>query len=352
MMAEELPLLELFTQLREAGLLLGIEEYRLLVRALQGGFGGDRLSLKLLCETLWVKSPTDKSLFDYHFELLVKRTGKVPIEATPPAEEVAREKTEELETAIARTAEFSQPLALQIEDEVEVAKSVAATTPTDEKIHPHPFILTEEYFPVTRRQMKQSWRYLRRPVREGIPVELDLETTVREAGRSGILLEPMLLPRHANRAELLLFIDRYGSMVLFHCLCDRLKETALRGGRLGKAGIYYFHNCPVEYLYRDPHLQEAQLVGKILSCLGQRTAILIVSDGGAARGNYSRERFELTENFLQQLKKQARYIAWVNPMPSERWDLTTAGEIASLVPMFEIARQGLHHAIDVLRGLS
>jgi uncharacterized protein with von Willebrand factor type A (vWA) domain len=30
-----------------------------------------------------------------------------------------------------------------------------------------------DYFPVTRRQMKQSWRYLRRPVREGPLEELD-----------------------------------------------------------------------------------------------------------------------------------------------------------------------------------
>ncbi|MEH2397326.1 hypothetical protein [Nostoc sp.] len=32
---EELPLLELFTRLREAGLLLGIDEYRLVLKALQ-----------------------------------------------------------------------------------------------------------------------------------------------------------------------------------------------------------------------------------------------------------------------------------------------------------------------------
>ena len=36
------------------------------------------------------------------------------------------------------------------------------------------FLLNTDYLPVTRRQMKQSWRYLRRLVREGPAVELDL----------------------------------------------------------------------------------------------------------------------------------------------------------------------------------
>lgn len=36
---EELPLLDLFTRLREAGLPLGINEYHILLHALQEGFG-------------------------------------------------------------------------------------------------------------------------------------------------------------------------------------------------------------------------------------------------------------------------------------------------------------------------
>ncbi|MFN6563857.1 MAG: hypothetical protein RMY28_029230 [Nostoc sp. ChiSLP01] len=35
----DLPLLELFTKLRQAGLPLGIEEYQLVLQAMQAGFG-------------------------------------------------------------------------------------------------------------------------------------------------------------------------------------------------------------------------------------------------------------------------------------------------------------------------
>jgi WD40 repeat protein len=68
MKSDELPLLELFTRLRQAGLPLGVNEYQLVLRALQSGFGiPDQEALARLCSTLWIKSAEDKLLFDYHF---------------------------------------------------------------------------------------------------------------------------------------------------------------------------------------------------------------------------------------------------------------------------------------------
>ena len=94
----------------------------------------------------------------------------------------------------------------------------------------------------------------------------------------------MLVAPRVNKAELLLLIDQDGSMIPFHALSHRLAETALRGGLLGKAGIYYFHNCPIEHLYHDSHLLAAELVSHAttgttmsafgLSCL--RRALLYV----------------------------------------------------------------------------
>ncbi|MDF5726567.1 MAG: hypothetical protein PUP92_00650 [Rhizonema sp. PD38] len=68
------------------------------------------------------------------------------------------------------------------------------------------------------------------------------------------------------------------------------------------------------------------------------------------RGGNSEERYELTQQFLSQIKQRVRYIAWLNPLPRKRWAGTTAGDIARLVPMFEVSRRGLQDAIGVLRG--
>ena len=250
---------------------------------------------------------------------------------------------------------FALPPALtgEMKDEVQVAQAVRQAMDRDSEIPSDRFILTSEYFPVTQRQMKQSWRYLRRPVREGPRIELDVEATVNQIGRQGLLLEPVLVPRRVNRAELLLLIDQGGSMVPFHALSRRLTETALRGGRLGRTGVYYFHNSPIDYLYHSPNHQNAEAISNILANLpSERTGVLIFSDGGAARGGFSPERLELTAVFLEQLKQKVRYIAWLNPMPRSRWSGTTADDIAHLVPMFEVSRRGLQDAIDVLRGRS
>ncbi|MEM1393619.1 MAG: putative Ig domain-containing protein [Cyanobacteria bacterium P01_C01_bin.38] len=215
------------------------------------------------------------------------------------------------------------------------------------------FIQISEYPPLTRRQMKQSWRYLRRMLREGVPTELDVEATVDSISKQGVLLEPVIVPRRVNRSKLLLLLDLDGSMMPFQNLSNQLAETARKGGRLENTDIYYFHNCPIDYLYRDRYYQMAEKIDDALTCPSSHyTAALLFSDAGAARGGLNPERVEVTAQFLEQLKQQVRNIAWLNPMPRYRWFGTTAGQIAQFVPMFELSRQGLHNAIAVLRGQS
>lgn len=446
MNTNELPLQELFTKLREAGLPLGIDEYQLVLRSLQGGFGiADKAALKRLCQTLWVKSETEKSILDYHFEQVMvsdaagvasetdnqtvnkyrivpfvilgmlgmlgigilfgmrefrqprttqpiatptpiatvteepelpqppptqpEQPNPQPTQPTQPVKPIPRTMQPNLVVWIilflaATACEYllyrwvsnwlskrkaqstsdspaSTPPPTN-QDEVQVVKSVLQASSNH---------LIGEFLPVTNRQMKQTWRYLRRRVREGKGTELDVKATINHIGNQGMLIEPVLIPPRVNRAELLLLIDQDGSMVPFHTLSQRLAKTAFGGGRLGRTGIYYFHNCPVEYLYRDSYHQQGELVNHIVNhvCSG-RTAVLIFSDAGAARGGYSEERYQLTQEFITQLQQKVRHIAWLNPMPKKRWLNTTAGEIASLIPMFEVSRAGVQDAISVLRG--
>jgi uncharacterized protein with von Willebrand factor type A (vWA) domain len=215
------------------------------------------------------------------------------------------------------------------------------------------FIQITEYPPITCRQMKQSWRYLRRMLREGVPIELDIEETIERISKQGVLLEPVIVPRRINRSKLLLLIDRDGSMIPFQNLSHQLAETAIRGGRLEGTDIFYFHNCPTDYLYRDRHYQMPEKIDDILNNLRfPHTSALIFSDAGAARGGLNPERVAVTTQFLEQLRQQVPHIAWLNPMPRYRWFGTTAHQIARLVPMFELSRQGFHNAISMLRGQS
>jgi uncharacterized protein with von Willebrand factor type A (vWA) domain len=391
---QELLLLDLFIELRQAGFRLGIDEYKLLHKALQAGFGTDRTSLKRLCQAIWVKSPEEQCLYDTLFEKRVRSPTIeefIPKDLTEPVDDKSEQPPSPDMTTPQPTKEikdtfdqpnpptpigdnhFTQPPSARhpmessntdyptdnteltwspfdiestletkdVKDEEQVVKSLSMKT----------FMLTGEYFPVTGRQMKQSWRYLKRPVREGLPVELDLEATVNQIGYKGILLDLVLVPPRVNRSELFLLLDQDGSMVPFHLLSRRLGETLLHGGRQGKVGIYYFQNYPTEYLYRDCYRQEAESIEKFLLRLHtERSSILIFSDAGAARGRYTEKRVELTKNFLTKLKRKVRYVAWLNPMPKEYWKDTTAEQINKMVPMFEFSRRGLQDAIGVLKG--
>jgi uncharacterized protein with von Willebrand factor type A (vWA) domain len=457
MAAKDLPLLELFTQLREVGgLPLGIGEYQQVLKAWRAGYGtADRNALKRLCRTIWVKSPEEEEIFESQFNRLIQQLperkafreqdpirqfdwfnpkyaalavlgsstviivacllalrkdtfnsglSRLPLQVTtqsaslyesaiplfpsnqteeiPEVEDNLAAQQQEVTPVMvvqpepvrwwkqyglsvwialwllsgatwwwltwrAASAKKQQaqaleasPLALnrQIQDEIQLARLTQTASAT-------------EYLPVTRRQMKQSWRYLRRMVREGPPTELDVDATVQDIGRRGLLLTPVFRARRVNRAEVLLLVDQDGSMVPFHSLSQRLVETALQGGRLTRASVYYFHNCPVGALFHDPFFQSADAIDQVLQAVSSDYAgVLIVSDGGAACGSWNPHRLQLTEQFLQHTYQRVRYLAWLNPMPQDRWANTTAGAIASQVPMFEFNRTGFDAAISVLRG--
>ncbi len=372
-MSLEFPLLDLFHKLHNAGLPLGIDEYKAFLRALQGGFGHDVESLKRICKALWVTSPDDEHLFDYQFsqiedELRRRYEGvQEEIQEENIKEEKLLEEAESTESSIVpekeqptpdlsdiRALPMESPELMQLDDEAEGVQVVTALQGESQEMSmtalQQQFILSGNYFPITRRQMKQNWRYLRRFVREGVCDELDVEATVHEIGRNGFFLKPVMVPRRTNQVELVLLIDQGGSMVPFHALSERLKETALRGGRLKKASVYYFHNCPQEWLFHDPGMFEAVKIETVLSRMRPSyTHILLVSDGGAARGWFNPERIEVTGEFLYMLRLRVARIAWLNPMPRRRWFGATAGEIAQDIPMFEMSRQGLDKAISALR---
>ena len=350
MVPSQLPLLDIFKSLRQRhGLPLGIDEYLVVLRSLQAGFGiGSRQELEQLCCFVWAKSEEEnrliKRLFQQIWQYELENEDKRSLDTKPidkaetPEESLSDEPLSELETQPSLTPE-----------PVQTVQAVRSNR-QDRELRRLRYSLLTEYFPVTRRQMKQCWRYLRRPVREGIPIELDLEATVAKMSREGMLLEPVLLPPRSNRTDLVLMIDQEGSMVPFHELSRQLRETAERGGRLRQTRVFYFHDYADEYLYRHPALLEAQPITEVLAEIGERAVVLIVSDGGAARGNFDQERVESTKVWIEQLQQSVRYCAWLNPMPNECWQDTTAGEIARLLPMFEMNRQGMNAAIGVLRG--
>ncbi|VAW43280.1 hypothetical protein MNBD_CHLOROFLEXI01-351 [hydrothermal vent metagenome] len=393
---------DLFDRLRrQTGWVLGVAEFLQLLQALQTGLGQealtDRAVLKELCQLLWAKSPLDQAILAHQFDQIISQSA-----AAPTDEETVEEASEQLpddpiepepepDDIEAQPKPTIEPAADEVEPipEREVAKETAEqmmdSAPNrvfdtqDRKLAYQRFLLSTDYLPVTRRQLKQSWRYLRRQVRQGPPAEIDIPATVRRISEDGFFLTPAMRPRRTNKAALLLLIDQNGSMAPFHLLSRRLKETIESAGNLGQLGIYYFHDCPAVLrdgriytdLYREhtvtshPQGLYARPISKILAEFDLNySSVLIFSDAGAARGNWDDERIEATYIFLHQLHTLGvKNVVWLNPMPEDRWEATrlqalnllekfenSATAIADFVPMMSMERDGLYRAIDGLRG--
>lgn len=387
----------LFNHLRRyADLPLGIDEYRLVLHGLLRGYGRstpiDPDALKRLCHLAWAATAGEQALVDSYFDRLVTQPAwpqETAVTTPPPLpEEDEADSTEQPDTEKPPPEPIvPEPPPLQTERPQPLPRQPRRKGETgaapDWLIDVAPLLEIEgggrvglnllqgmEYLPVTRRQMKQGWRFLRQRVREGPAVELDMTATVRRISQDGFFLTPVLRPRRINKAALLLLIDRDGSMVPFHTLGERLEETAVEAGRLGRAGTYYFHDCPPPQnrrqlvtaqdpyrehkLYQKAHLLGARPVSAIVDDFDDwRTGVLIFSDAGAARGDWDTARIDNTAVFLYQLRTLGiERIAWLNPMPEPRWAQTSAAPIADMVPMFSLERNGLYRAIDVLRGRS
>ena len=463
-MSQQQPLLfDLFILMREeAKLPLTIDQYYMLLQALQGGFGiSSRHELKQICRLLWIKSTSSPQVerfeqcfaqyFAQYSESLKPRleeissrsseiardkiatdtTDKIATDATDITDKIVtdtiatdRDKiatdTTDITDKIARDtiatdtdkaatdSSPSSPTTPAIPDSDKTAtdtdtdtdkaatdsppsspttlatpNSDKTTTDTDDSPPSNPatpaapdyksanspqiatairgellpeqpftnerYQLTLRDFPVTQRQIQQNWRYLRRAIREGALTEIDIEATVEQISQGGIFSEPVLIPSHVNRVEMLLLIDDSNSMVPFRLLSQRIVAT-LQGSRLGKADTYYFRNSPRDYLYLYPRRPDAEKINELLPKLHcNRTVVLIISDGGAARGGINRDRIQITEEFVEQFTPYVRHFAWLNPIPSQRWQYTSAGEISRLVPMFELNYQGFQAAMRSLK---
>ncbi|NEP14289.1 MAG: VWA containing CoxE family protein [Symploca sp. SIO2C1] len=340
-----------FLRLRQKGFKLGVGELLAARQAVVGGFAETPEVLAETLKILWCHSRSEQSQFDHIWKSLrVSSTSKQtekPSSAKPKSE-TRQERVEEPDKP--SLSPRPQEVAAEIKPEPELASLPvrAPFTPVENE----DTSALQAYYPISRRSMVYSWRYLRRPIADGVVDVLDEDATVEQATRQGFYLAPVYRRRERNHAHLLLLVDQNGSMTLFHRFSRDLVETARYESAMQpeKVNVFYFHNVPATTVYEDLYLTEPITLQTVLASCDRETSILIVSDAGAARGYRKLERIRATTSFLFKLKRYTTLIAWLNPMPEERWIGSSAEIIANLIPMYEMDNDGLSNAIDIVRG--
>lgn len=376
----QFPLLTLYSNLQKLGLPLTLSDYDDLLKVIshpsESGFNfQDRSSLIELCRFLWVKSPEQEQLFQRVIQTAIaqvfppstiskKRIKSKPekspqLKSSTPEREIkpTPEKSPQLKSPTPETESKETSTDIPPESEklppeqpdTQVIKAIPRIAKPDDRYSR--FSTPGNYLPASFEQMQKTWLTLHTPISKGTPTEINIAATIDEINRKGILFDLVMKPQRQSSLKVILLLDQLGSMIPFQGLSRQLQETGITGGYLDKVETYYFHNCPIDELYKDPECWEEVSFNRLLGQQeAQKTAILIFSDAGAARGhrpNYN--RIEETKIFLKRIRSYCQTLAWLNPLPKERWQGTSAIYIASLVEMFEGNCSGLEKAISRLK---
>ncbi|MEI6046636.1 MAG: hypothetical protein WCS37_19970, partial [Chloroflexota bacterium] len=237
-------LFPLFDLLRRRGLPLGSSEFLLAIQLAEQiqSKGGEQVAedLKIICRLLWAKSREDQALYNQSFDKLVtpnlalptREPNLLPEESWSepekrPTSEVAGTKRESTPSANSPAPnpkwKNADEMPFQLQPHLKPLSPDSSSTASDKpssryQLTPY---LTE---PFDKRAMTAAWRRLRKLRREGSARDLDVSATVKELGRTGILLKPIMQPRHRNQAKLLILLDQQGSMAPFTLLTDALLE--------------------------------------------------------------------------------------------------------------------------------
>jgi hypothetical protein len=212
------------------------------------------------------------------------------------------------------------------------------------------------------RSTKMALRKLRNLTRQGPDTELDLDETIDETCRNAGEIELVFRPERRNNLRLLLLMDVGGTMDPYYEPVSRLL-TALheeRGLRDFKA--CYFHNCIYELLgtTADLYRKNAIQTGDLLRQLDERWKVIIVGDAAMhpaelmqPRGNIN-PRYESDTrgiDWLWRIQKHFDRSVWLNPDPPNTWMRTRTTEaIASIFPMFPLSVDGIAEAVGSLIG--
>lgn len=348
---------DVFVELVKRGVPLTLRDYRDALGAMRSGFGLCEASeLRWLCETLWCRDDEDRRALAEVFDRAARWGGD---SAKMQADELLHGKRGAASDASTKSSpggpkQGASPRRTAASPEPRFAAPEESGTgipqPTITLTSAETFILTPRPL-IPQRALTVIWRRFRRARREGPAVELDVEATIEAQCREGYLTAPAMLPARRNQARLVLLLDVSPSMAAWRWFYPVL-TASLRESRLGQWTVYYFHNAPGEAVYKDEERTDPVDLEREVLAAHLGAAAMVVSDAGAARGRLREERVEATKRFLGRVAPVWRDFAWLNPIPEDRWDGTSAREIAAMRPgaMAVLDETGLHRAVDALRG--
>ena len=215
------------------------------------------------------------------------------------------------------------------------------------------------------RQFQMAFRKLRQFSSrvDAAKTELDIDATIDATCDNAGLLKLVYEKPRKNTVKLLLLMDSDGSMRSYSRLCSQLFQAVNQSTHLKDLKIYYFHNCIYDYLYTDPYIIDGRWIETdwVFRNLGSDYKVIIVGDAAmssyelTARGGNINWYAWNNEPGIDWLKKFNRFyhkVIWLNPIKESRWThawgARTIQMVREIFPMYELTLNGLDKGIHKL----
>ena len=215
------------------------------------------------------------------------------------------------------------------------------------------------------RQFQMAFRKLRQFSSrvDAAKTELDIDATIDATCDNAGLLKLVYEKPRKNTVKLLLLMDSDGSMRSYSKLCSQLFQAVNQSTHLKDLKIYYFHNCIYDYLYTDPYIIDGRWIETdwLFRNLGSDYKVIIVGDAAmssyelTARGgniNWYAWNNEPGIDWLKKFNRFYRKVIWLNPIKESRWThawgARTIQMVREIFPMYELTLNGLDKGIHKL----
>ncbi len=215
------------------------------------------------------------------------------------------------------------------------------------------------------RQFQMAFRRLRQYSSrvEGVETELNVDKTVDETCDNAGMLKIVYDKPRKNTVKVLLLIDSDGSMLPYSRLCNRLFQAVSKSNHFKDLKTYYFHNCIYDNLYNTPYCKRGDWVDTnwVLNNLDSEYKVIFVGDAAMAPSELFRKggnsviglyNDELGIEWLKKFQRRYKKKIWLNPIDKDSWEWVygakTIEAISDVFPMFELTLGGLEAGIKKL----
>ena len=178
------------------------------------------------------------------------------------------------------------------------------------------------------RHMQMVLRRLRKFARQGAAEEFDIQGTIRETAKQG-MLDVQMLPERRNRVKVLMLFDIGGSMDAHIAQCEKLFKAAK--SEFKTLEYFYFHNCLYDYVWKDNQRRSASRMNTwdLFNTYGKDYRVIVVGDASMAPyeirsvgGSVEYMNDESGEVWLKRLRQHFDKTAWLNPEEQSYWHYT------------------------------